>query len=493
MTRRRIKNPRKIEDVDVVSQEMFHNYIAHLKTKFFEDPDRYTKPITINIANAMMESIRRAKQKLKRYMPLYEFETTLLDLYDVTNKKDQQLILKPKNQGELERKVVSCEEAFSIIEKIHRDTTHHGSWNTVKKYLNDKLDRYIYEESYCISLIINLCCVCTPIFNTKCYFYVAESRLEPNNSFKKILILIDEATCFVRLRPLTSGTENEVAIELLKTFMDFGIPKNMISPDCVLLEKVLQVVNSLLPDYPMPKVSIGTDRHVDWKTHITNKLQECKAERNTNNWAILCHMVQWNLNTVSSHSRNSPYSIVFDQDAPKIHMSKPQSQTKTSVHINKADFTEITEKPNETKLKSTKKTELTDKSSKTKSKQRKITQKKCERKRNINLNLAHQFNLPIGSISDDFIDLTDDKINISVESITFEDVGNNEGNDVYPLVINDEGSNEEESGFTHCNNCKKPVPLVINKELPVTSRESTFCAECMQKNATKELLTSKAN
>ncbi|CAH0403378.1 unnamed protein product [Chilo suppressalis] len=295
--------------------EAFTKYCAELRSLHNKDPNSFINLVTKNMVHETLKKVSVANRKVESNLPLSKKEKNLLKIYDIVDGSDDgetsflvinSMVTEHKDQKL--RRVISCEEAFSVILNIHRKGRH-CSFGALKFKLSE-LNLYIYEESFCISLVINLCSICTPKFNTKSYIYVART-IEQDGEFKYVLTLVDDCTKYIRLRPLTSVTESEIAIELFKTFMDFGIPKYIFSPLSASLEKVFTIMKSLCPDHSMPIIQKCGGVSGNFQSLILNKLEEYRIEKGITNWAILCHMVQWNINTTTHYENVLPYHAVF--------------------------------------------------------------------------------------------------------------------------------------------------------------------------------------
>ncbi|RVE42542.1 hypothetical protein evm_012805 [Chilo suppressalis] len=128
---------------------------------------------------------------------------------------------------------------------------------------------------------------------------------------------VDHATKFSFLRPLTSKRAAEVAIELLKIFLEVGCPYILQSDND--REFTAAIIQELTALWPTCKIINGRPRHPASQGKVERANQDVEAmlrawliANDSKNWAIGCYFVQFQKN-FSFHRtiKRSPYKALF--------------------------------------------------------------------------------------------------------------------------------------------------------------------------------------
>ncbi|GBP85928.1 KRAB-A domain-containing protein 2 [Eumeta japonica] len=251
--------------------------------------------------------------------------------YDVMNiGGSDYLILKRKNHDSPTVRVVPLEEYYDILTDIHKSCGH-GGRDKIQYKLKDKF--VIVRKA--IDLFVSLCPVCQskrnipkkgivtkPIlskdFNERGQVDLIDFQSAPDGQFKWLLNYQDHATKFVHLRPLSSKQASEVALELLKFFLEFGAPYILQSDNG--REFTAKIIAEMVNMWPDCKIIHGTPRHPQTQgsversnQDVENMLRAWMRDNNSiANWAIGCFFVQYNKNNLFHRILGrSPFRALF--------------------------------------------------------------------------------------------------------------------------------------------------------------------------------------
>ncbi|XP_073960838.1 KRAB-A domain-containing protein 2-like [Choristoneura fumiferana] len=278
----------------------------------------WTRKVVEKIKSVIKEGIRlleigyRSQLGTNRIMEKYEI---------YTENGEQKLIFKRKTPDDHIIRIVGAEDCFDIVVDAHIKTDH-GGYDKIIKTL-----RHMYcIPKTSIDFIVASCNVClmnnsesrrkadnrtSQVFHDVGQVSLINMCLEPDHEFKFILFYLDRSTKFMLLRPLVTNTFNEVAMELLKIFLDIGPPQRLGTYDRVYFGKVLSLVRaaygnfhniSLILPVKLPEISA-----ID----VKNMLKKWQQQSGSRNWAMGCYMVQWENNCTNTSDDRSPYETVF--------------------------------------------------------------------------------------------------------------------------------------------------------------------------------------
>lgn len=227
------------------------------------------------------------------------------------------------------------EEYHEKIEKAHHNTGHGG---------RDKIIYYLKNNSFiprsAISLFLEMCETCNskksgrnlgvvvkPIiskdFNVRGQVDLIDFQSCADGEYKWLLNYQDHGTKFLYLRPLKSKMALEVALELMKIFLEQGAPHILQSDNG--REFTADIVKQLLLLWPHCKIVHGRPRHPQTQgsversnQDVEQKLRTWMHENKSKNWSLGCYFVQWQKNI--THHRiigRSPYQSLFGNE-PKM-------------------------------------------------------------------------------------------------------------------------------------------------------------------------------
>lgn len=218
------------------------------------------------------------------------------------------------HQDDGDRRIISKEEAFDLFVEEHLKYNHRNArdiWDSLSGY-------YYFPKPWLDNFV--LFCKCS-VFNEMIHIDILSTEFADHfdGNFKYVLLYADKGTDFVIIRPLTSTTESELTVEILKIFADFNVPRSveLYPHHKVLFEKVFANVENVLGKL---NISIFSTRksQVSADTQVTqivkSELQQWISTNKSNNWAIGCHIVQHKLNN-TIFKNESPYVCVFKGDS----------------------------------------------------------------------------------------------------------------------------------------------------------------------------------
>ncbi|XP_026484875.2 KRAB-A domain-containing protein 2-like [Vanessa tameamea] len=288
--------------------------------------------------------------------------------YDVMNIGNQKiLIVKRKNISDPVVQIISTEEYHEKIFEAHI-ATGHGRRDKIVHALKDK---YLVPI-FAVTIFINLCKTCLsrksfrkkgiivkPLvsddFNRRGQIDLVDFQTSPDQEYKWLLQYQDHLTKFCFLRPLKSKQAKEVAIELLKIFLEVGCPHILQSDngreftasvlkEIVSLWPACKMVNGR-PTYPQSQGSIERSNQ-----DVKNMIRAWMTENKSTNWSIGCYFVQFQKNS-SYHSTiaRTPYKALFGED-PKLGLSSTYiSKNIISKLENEEDVEKLLEEINNSK------------------------------------------------------------------------------------------------------------------------------------------------
>lgn len=141
---------------------------------------------------------------------------------------------------------------------------------------------------------------------------VLDLTLNPDKSFKYLLVYKDYQTKFIQLRPLTAtDLVEEISLELVKIFCDFSPPKSVYVQNEIIniFEAVLDRLNEVFE----PKISLeisDVNEMVLSTSSIELSLNDWMLNQKSDAWSIGCHFVQWEINNTRTKNQ-TPFKSFF--------------------------------------------------------------------------------------------------------------------------------------------------------------------------------------
>ncbi|GFS78158.1 SCAN domain-containing protein 3 [Trichonephila clavipes] len=177
-----------------------------------------------------------------------------------------------------------------------------------------------------------ICPIVSRDFNYRGQVDLVDLQSTPDRNYKWLLHYQDHKMKFSFLRPLTSKRATEVALELLKIFLEVGCPRILQSDNGRLFTAT--VIQKLKNMWPTCKIVNDRPRHPASQGSVERSNQDFEAmlrewliDNNTKTWALGCYFVQFQKNSSFHRTiKRSPYKALFGSE-PKIglqssHISK---------------------------------------------------------------------------------------------------------------------------------------------------------------------------
>ncbi|XP_045761772.1 KRAB-A domain-containing protein 2-like [Maniola jurtina] len=247
-----------------------------------------------------------------------------------SSNNDELLILKRRIPGDPITEVLPVTKCFDVMAEIHLLERH-----ALSSEMAAKLKLIYHISPIVISIFVRTCNVCqskyhwnvkisnyTPQFSVLCKIIRLYS--DPDNRFSHIIIYVDTVSNYVLIRPTYSEDVYVVAYELLKIFLDFGLPENLIVGDKdAFYTTIMEILESTDVFPSLPSVIRKKNIYrLDWASQTTTLLiTSWMRTRNSRNWAIGLKEIQWHLNNLVDfkilNSRkltdgtNSPFNAHF--------------------------------------------------------------------------------------------------------------------------------------------------------------------------------------
>lgn len=265
--------------------------------------------------------------------------------YDIMTFRDEKvLIVKRKSQQDPVVQIVPSNQYYQRILETHV-ATGHGRRDKIIYALKDK---YMVPV-FAINIFLQLCKTCLskksfpktgivvkPLisddFNRRGQVDLVDFQSSPDGEYKWMLQYQDHLTKFCFLRPLKSKEAKEVAIEILKIFLEVGCP-NILQSDNG-REFTASVLKEIVSLWPACKIVNGRPRYPQSQGSVERSNQDVKnmirawmVDNNSTNWSIGCYFAQFQKNS-SYHSTiaRTPFKALFGDD-PRCGL--------TSTHLSK--------------------------------------------------------------------------------------------------------------------------------------------------------------
>lgn len=308
-------------------------FIDKMKAHSSNCKNIFKKPWDVNKVQNVINELKSArlvystgeKKTCKQYH--------LFKKYDLINiGGTEHLVFKRKNVDDPTIYIVPFEKYFDILRDCHRNTGHGGR----DKMLYQLKSKYNIPRS-AVEIFVSLCKECNlkksqnrkgmvvrPIlskdFNTRGQVDLIDLQSSADGEYKWLLNYQDHATKYLHLRPLRTKRAAEVAIELVKIFLEFGAPHILQSDNG--REFTASVIQEIMEYWPDCRIVHGRPRHPQSQgsversnQDVENMLRAWMADSNSTHWSFGCYFVQWQKNA-SLHRiiGRTPYRAVFGSD-----------------------------------------------------------------------------------------------------------------------------------------------------------------------------------
>ncbi|KAL0861622.1 hypothetical protein ABMA27_009121 [Loxostege sticticalis] len=336
-------------------------YYAEL-SKHYESQTKslVIKPWTKQKVLEVIQQVKTAKVTMQSSVQRTLPKTYWHLRYDVVKIDDEEfLIMKKDKPGDPTIRVVPYEEYYDVLIKVHKDCEH-GGCN--KMYNLIKESHFVARRA--IEIFVSLCPVCISKSNIPrkgiggCYslsnFNKSRGQIDlidmqsvPDGQFKWILNYQDLSTRFVHLRPLCSKEASEVGFELLKIFLEFGVPSALQSSHGIeFTAKVIEEIAQLWPECKIidcvshqPQIQ---DSGECSDQDIENMVWSWMRNNTSPEWVTGCFFVQFIKNTMFHKDLGrSPFQAVFrseliEQISDSLDINRTELLVNLSSSVNKS-------------------------------------------------------------------------------------------------------------------------------------------------------------
>lgn len=248
------------------------------------------------------------------------------------------LIMKRKSHSDPVVQIIPSSEYFQLILDTHI-ATGHGRRDKIVHALRNK---YVIPI-FAITIFLQLCTTCLskkslpkngivvkPLisedFKRRGQVDLMDFQSSPDGEYKWLLQYQDHLTKFCFLRPLKSKGAKEVAIEILKIFLEVGCPSILQSNNG--REFTASVLKEIMTLWPTCRIVNGRPRHPHSQGSIERSNQDVKnmirtwmVDNNSTNWSIGCYFAQFHKNSsYNSTIARTPFKALFG-DEPRCGLS----------------------------------------------------------------------------------------------------------------------------------------------------------------------------
>ena len=295
------------DEVQLIKDEYNEKLHSHfLSTKASEVCSKMTNLWSHNCLDPLILRIQKEKQKSgEAGIFIYKHEDKLMM---IGNWRDNDRLFLKDEDGKF-KVILPWEDIFDIFWEAHRQYCH-PSTETLKNILQDD---YIVND-FAIQNISEVCYKCSGLQKAyyRCSLDITTINETVDYAFTHLMVYQDLCTGYIHLRPLsTDCMEIEITEELLKIFMDFGPPKQILI-SCDTFRVSLDQIKQLTTFAPIPITVFKVTREKDKFVNLTNAITEWMGRNKFEHWSIACYGVQLYLNNqIKSHGQKSPYDKIF--------------------------------------------------------------------------------------------------------------------------------------------------------------------------------------
>lgn len=200
-------------------------------------------------------------------------------------------------------KLVPYEECFETIYRAHI-ATNHGSPDNTRSYTRGTIFPF-----FCIPLIVDLCPFCNKTVIKPNSWQVIIFTLNRSDEFNHILVYRELNTKYLFMRPLAMKSAEEIGIELLQIFLQYGIPNylefTMRTDKTMLANLIMKTITIMYP--PCEKIKCIYNVNSNQETADIKRISKAISQMldshdknagstDTSSWILDCHITQYKLN-----------------------------------------------------------------------------------------------------------------------------------------------------------------------------------------------------
>lgn len=296
-----------------------------IKTEFNEKLNEYFLNMGANSLNSE-KNFKQLLLMIKRQENVshqdISYTHTYLGRYKFVKREAGKEGLLIKGKDGIFRVLLPYEEIFDTLWKTHLKYCH-PTTETLKNILQND---YIVHD-FAIQSIREVCHTCSEV--KKPYYRIDLDILEMNGNsdfaFTHIMTCQDMFTGFIHIRPIClDNMESEICVELLRIFMDFGPPKEIVISSGI-FEVALDQIKQLTTFAPISFAITRVHPNIDKLNRIRNLIYIWMKRNNFENWAIACYGVQLHLNNkIKGITNTTPFSKVFKNIESRVTETLPE-------------------------------------------------------------------------------------------------------------------------------------------------------------------------
>ncbi|XP_028176907.1 melanoma-associated antigen C1-like [Ostrinia furnacalis] len=318
--------------------ELKDRYYDKLLESYNSQTGPVVKPWTKDKVFEVIEHIKAAKVAMEsdhRRNPIRYWHLR----YDVIKIAEKDVLIMKKTSPDCPVvQVMPMEDYYDVLLDIHTEFGHCNS----AKFQDIIRTKNLIITKKAVDVFVSLCPICdsqlSGNYNISGCIGIIDMQSVPDGQFKWIIYYQDQATKFIHVRPLCSKEGSEVAFELLKIFLDFGMPYILQSDNELDPTKVVEELIKLWPEckkingVPLP---LQTQRSEDSiSQEIENLIWAWMRDNITSEWVTGCFFVQYNKNTLfDSKLKRTPFQATFRSEQNCSGISLISQGTNTSIMV----------------------------------------------------------------------------------------------------------------------------------------------------------------
>lgn len=140
--------------------------------------------------------------------------------------------------------------------------------------------------------------------------------------FRYVLIIVDNCTKFILLRPMTDRKAESVATELIKIFSMFGYPSRIVSDNALeFLSDVMKNAMKLLRIKHEFSTIYNSKSNISERYILTTKtlIRAWLNENNEKNWLSILPIANYSINITPNYTNFSPFELMFGRKSREIY------------------------------------------------------------------------------------------------------------------------------------------------------------------------------
>lgn len=300
----------KTQQYKMIDSDSMNTFVWYEKTK-----NKYIRELTL-LAKKQQHSLYPYTEELsEKLIASIKTKGANHRKYKVIKNNDKEIIvLKKVAHDDPLVEVIPATKCFDVMAEIHLQHNHAKATEMAAI-----LKGVYYVFHHVIKIFIKACATCNPPEIEKQKVekslpkYIAEFTVDcnitpvnsnQNNGFTHVIVYRDNYTNYTLVRPTYSAGYVEFAYEILKIFLDFGLPENLIfrwgDEYTTVLKRILESTDIFAH---LPSLCSKTHAgRIGWiARNSSGPVQSWTS--NSSNWAITISELQWQLNNSGDISK----------------------------------------------------------------------------------------------------------------------------------------------------------------------------------------------